>query len=237
MRRSWWYQIRQGNLGAAQNNQPTSSLLAVAVLFLHVYQHLDLLPLSFLPLLFFPVPWWPVRHPHSVRLTSTQAAFPFHDLLLLLPSATMAAPALFGTLFEGYTPSIVLGVTAVLLVCWQRLSVSLDPREPPLIKPTIPFIGHIIELIKDHNKFFDRLRSAFFPRSHTRCLTLLSDTYAKPIITLPMLNGKMYVITSPSLIQSAYRNKNLSFEPFMVDFVQRVMGLSSEVSRFTRDLF
>ena len=49
-----------------------------------------------------------------------------------------------------------------------------------------------------------------------------------PIATLPMINAKMYLITSPALAQSAFRNKDLSFEPFELAFAQRVLGLSDE---------
>jgi hypothetical protein len=49
-----------------------------------------------------------------------------------------------------------------------------------------------------------------------------------PIATLPMINGKLYVITSPVLAQSAFRHKNLSFEPFVVEFAQRMLGVSNE---------
>jgi hypothetical protein len=44
-----------------------------------------------------------------------------------------------------------------------------------------------------------------------------------------MINAKMYVITSPALAQSAFRNKDLSYEPFELEFAQRVLGLSNEL--------
>jgi hypothetical protein len=43
-----------------------------------------------------------------------------------------------------------------------------------------------------------------------------------------MINSKLYVITDPALVQSAFRNKHLSFEPFMVEFSQRMLGISDE---------
>ncbi|KAG4420303.1 hypothetical protein IFR04_006590 [Cadophora malorum] len=116
-------------------------------------------------------------------------------------------------LLQGYTPSIILGVVAVLLVCWQRLSVQCDPREPPLLKPSIPYIGHIIGLFRYNGEYFEKLNAK----------------KPLPIATLPMINGKLYIITQPALIQSAYRNKNLSFDPFMIDFAQRMLDLSEEV--------
>lgn len=44
-----------------------------------------------------------------------------------------------------------------------------------------------------------------------------------------MVNAKTYVITSPGMSQSAFRSKDLSFEPFMVEFAQRMLGVSDEV--------
>jgi hypothetical protein len=46
-----------------------------------------------------------------------------------------------------------------------------------------------------------------------------------------MINSKLYVITDPALVQSAFRNKHLSFEPFMVEFSQRMLGVSDETMR------
>ena len=43
-----------------------------------------------------------------------------------------------------------------------------------------------------------------------------------------MINSKLYVITEPALVQSAFRNKSLSFEPFMVEFSQRMLGVSDK---------
>lgn len=64
-------------------------------------------------------------------------------------------------------------------------------------------------------------------------LTISSAKKPLPIATLPMINGKLYIITQPALIQSAYRNKNLSFDPFMIDFAQRMLDLS-EVCDFSK---
>ena len=65
-------------------------------------------------------------------------------------------------LLQGYTPSIILGVVAVLLVCWQRLSVQCDPREPPLLKPSIPYIGHIIGLFRYNGEYFEKLKYVLY---------------------------------------------------------------------------
>ena len=46
---------------------------------------------------------------------------------------------------------------AILLTCWQRLSIKLDPQEPPLLKPKVPYIGHIIGIIQHNIAYFDIL--------------------------------------------------------------------------------
>jgi len=56
----------------------------------------------------------------------------------------------------------------------------------------------------------------------------------KPAYTLPVLDKKIYLITSPSLLQSIFRSKDLSFEPFMLEFSQRLLGVSDKVMEPTR---
>ncbi|KAM6535895.1 hypothetical protein FALCPG4_005421 [Fusarium falciforme] len=43
-----------------------------------------------------------------------------------------------------------------------------------------------------------------------------------------MLNGKMYTIYDPHLVQTALRSKIASFEPFVIDFAQKTFSLSKE---------
>ncbi|WZH50219.1 cytochrome P450 [Fusarium acuminatum] len=43
-----------------------------------------------------------------------------------------------------------------------------------------------------------------------------------------MLNGKIYAIWSPSLVQSALRNKDLTFDVFGIEFAENVFGLNKE---------
>lgn len=45
----------------------------------------------------------------------------------------------------------------------------------------------------------------------------------------------MYAIWDGSLIQSVYRNKNLSFVPFVVDFAQRELGYDAEKDKIVRE--
>jgi hypothetical protein len=40
-----------------------------------------------------------------------------------------------------------------------------------------------------------------------------------------MLNGKLYVINSPTLISAAMRNRDLSFDPFSLEFATGALGM------------
>jgi hypothetical protein len=64
----------------------------------------------------------------------------------------------FSFLLQGYTPSVILTVLGVLLIIRQRLAVQLDPKEPPILKPRVPYIGHIIGLLQYHTAYFDKLK-------------------------------------------------------------------------------
>ena len=54
-----------------------------------------------------------------------------------------------------YTGSLLL--LTLLVVGFLNLSPEMDPREPPLLKPKIPVIGHIIGLLTEHTALFARL--------------------------------------------------------------------------------
>ena len=69
----------------------------------------------------------------------------------------MSVNTIFGSLLDGYGLSVILVASAILLICWQRLSVRLDPQEPPLLKPKVPYIGHIIGIIQHNIAYFDIL--------------------------------------------------------------------------------
>ncbi|KAI8682066.1 hypothetical protein NCS55_00460900 [Fusarium keratoplasticum] len=108
-----------------------------------------------------------------------------------------------------WTTALLAGALALSLLLTPRL----DPREPPVVKPTIPLVGHIIGIIR-HQSDYHRIIHNANPTKH--------------IATLPMLNGKMYTIYDPHLVQTALRSRIASFEPFGIDFAQKTFGLSKE---------
>jgi hypothetical protein len=58
---------------------------------------------------------------------------------------------------------------------------------------------------------------------------LRSDESHLSIATLPVLNGKVYVLNSPALYQAAMRSPDISFDPFLVEFTQPTFGLSDRL--------
>ncbi len=53
---------------------------------------------------------------------------------------------------------IGLVVCLVLAVFLQRLSaIRLDPREPPVLKPGIPLVGHLLGLLRNKVDYFGML--------------------------------------------------------------------------------
>ncbi|KAK4665407.1 hypothetical protein QC763_0062110 [Podospora pseudopauciseta] len=95
---------------------------------------------------------------------------------------------------------IAVAIAAIILAVFINTLATprrADPREPPLLKPTIPFIGHIIGLIR-HQADYHRI---------------LQRKSKQPIVTLPMLTGKLYAIFDPSLISAGLKNKHLSTKP------------------------
>ncbi|KAK3315037.1 cytochrome P450 [Apodospora peruviana] len=104
----------------------------------------------------------------------------------------------------------IFAIPALLFFFRWVTTPSMSAREPPLVKPTIPVIGHIIHLLGKEGAFY----------------TNIYKKTPMPIATLPLANHKIYFVTSPSLIQASLKNKNLSFDPFMVEFGKLMLGFS-----------
>jgi hypothetical protein len=61
-----------------------------------------------------------------------------------------------------------------------------------------------------------------------KMLTPHSRKYRMPIATLPMLNGKIYAIWQPALINAALRSRDLSFIPFVVQSAQSTLRITDD---------
>jgi hypothetical protein len=109
-----------------------------------------------------------------------------------------------------FWPVTFLTLTALFLVLQRPFNPHHDPREPPLIQPHIPLIGRLIGLLRHHIAY----------------LNATSAAVQQPIYTLPILSGKLYVLTSLPLFQSAMRAKELQFEPILAESGARLHDLS-----------
>ena len=114
---------------------------------------------------------------------------------------------------------------------------SLSPKEPPLLTHPIPFIGHILGLLQNGTRYYEMTRSvaplvgeldAEFTYPHSAKCKL-------PIYTLNMLNGKVYVVTSPDLVNAVNRSsKKIAFNPFVAMLGKRITGHDEETSRIVQ---
>jgi hypothetical protein len=92
---------------------------------------------------------------------------------------------------DGYGPAVLVVVAALGLLIWQKAHIKMDPREPPLLRPWIPFVGHLIGMLQYHQRYFEKLR--FVTRRHpswnpTRDLTkvMIASQTALNIQCLPI---------------------------------------------------
>lgn len=63
------------------------------------------------------------------------------------------------TIFDGYSmPLLLLFLAAVFVLLRQLFEPRMDPREPPLLRPNIPFIGHLIGMVRNQMEYYAILR-------------------------------------------------------------------------------
>ncbi|KAF1994862.1 cytochrome P450 [Amniculicola lignicola CBS 123094] len=109
--------------------------------------------------------------------------------------------------------TIALASVALVMLANVFLSPKFDPREPPVLRPTIPFVGHIISLLR---------RGPLFLRE-------LSTTCKHPVFTLPMMNSRTYIVASPEFASHVQRaSSTLDFGQLLVEMAPRMVGLSAE---------
>ncbi|KAI0513191.1 cytochrome P450 [Xylaria bambusicola] len=115
--------------------------------------------------------------------------------------------------------SLALGI---LILCFHTLTASHEPNEPPLIRPGIPIVGHLIGMIRHGSGYYSKI----------------NKKYNLPIYTLPMPRGKVYIVNSPRLIAAIDRRaKTISFAPYVVQFAKRILAPSQQaISALEEDL-
>ncbi|KAI0002684.1 hypothetical protein F4779DRAFT_126832 [Xylariaceae sp. FL0662B] len=103
------------------------------------------------------------------------------------------------------------------------MSLTHSPSEPPLIPSNIPFVGHLIGMIRHGAGFYGKT----------------TRKYGLPIYTLSVSRSKIYIVNSPTLIAAIdRRSKAISFAPYVVQFDKRILNPSHHaIEALREDLF
>ncbi|KAH0832633.1 cytochrome P450 [Fonsecaea pedrosoi] len=108
---------------------------------------------------------------------------------------------------------IVLILTVIILVAvtvHRGLTIDHSPGEPPIIKPAIPYIGHILGIIRHGTHYFE----------------IVNRDTRYPIYTLPTLSTRQYIVTSPQIAAQLQRqHKDLAFYNVILEVTRRLTSL------------
>jgi cytochrome P450 len=110
---------------------------------------------------------------------------------------------------------LILTLVAVILASYALEYFKSRPnsQDPPTISSKIPFVGHILGLIRHGVPYYARV----------------SAKHALPVFSLDMFSIKIYVINSASLVSAVQRNsKTISFDPFLTAAANRMSGIEGE---------
>lgn len=111
----------------------------------------------------------------------------------------------------------VVAVLAAFFLLW-RWTERRDLREPPYVRSRIPFIGHILGMIRYGARYFQ----------------LINAETRYPIFGLPMLNTRNYIVTEPTLAGHVQRDqKSLSFYLLIVEVTRRLIAFDKNAARVT----
>ncbi|PBP20032.1 prostacyclin synthase [Diplocarpon rosae] len=104
---------------------------------------------------------------------------------------------------------------AVVLWCCGDASAGLDPQEPRPAHSRVPYVGHMINLLRHHNAYF----------------SMLHAHQPHPITTLKILSQRIYIISSPALVQAAFRaSKTVDFEIIKATASCRAVNFSKQTT-------
>jgi cytochrome P450 len=101
------------------------------------------------------------------------------------------------------------GVVLFVILYYIIWPVRMDSREPPMLRPKVPFFGHLLGLIQHSNQYGDMI---FKPKR-------------APGHTLPIMGGKMYVLNTPGLVEAVFKNRSLSFDPHVQMFIEKTTSV------------
>ncbi|KAM7218873.1 Cytochrome P450 [Rhypophila decipiens] len=111
--------------------------------------------------------------------------------------------------------AFITAIAVVFAAAWlflhALLRVTQDPREPPALSTTIPFLGPVIGMIREGPRFHLRMRNQF----------------GLPIYTLRLPGKHMYIVNSPALLSPIHRqDATISFIPIIARTTSDAAGLS-----------
>ncbi|KAI0888199.1 cytochrome P450 [Annulohypoxylon maeteangense] len=118
------------------------------------------------------------------------------------------------------TAFILIPILTIIIVIQSYSQRKLNPREPTVLAPAIPVIGHIIGM-------------AIFGGRYIKNLGIRHRDL--PIFTLPVPGSRIYIVADPSLAVAVQRaSKVLSFTPIIPEVTERVLGLDAATMEITR---
>ena len=120
-------------------------------------------------------------------------------------------------------PTYLLIVISAFFWLIKRHACKVDvaPSEPILLSSGVPLLGHLLGMLVSGSGYYMRL----FRNTGNQLQAA----------TLSLFGHKVYVIFSPSLAQAALRNRDLSFEPFVVLASQALANLEGRSLKLLRD--
>lgn len=123
---------------------------------------------------------------------------------------------------------IAVGILSGLFLLWRMADVSLDSREPPIVLSKLPFIGHILGMMRYQVGYFEILRSV---TNICICVQSYVDSCnTHPIFTLKIFNTRIYVVRSPKYVALTMReSKALTFDPFTIAFSKNALDCPPSV--------
>ena len=110
--------------------------------------------------------------------------------------------------------SVIAVLGAAVAVLLPALNLQHDAREPPLLRPTVPLIGHVLNLMRYSVSYYTRLR-----QKHPNL-----DIY-----TLNLYSIEVYVVNTLALTSAVQRQaKVITFDPLLEQTFELLAGLSED---------
>lgn len=113
----------------------------------------------------------------------------------------------------GYLVIALLVATVIAVLVQSFVTAQKDGREPPILQPRIPILGHPINMIRKGADYFHELDK----RHH------------QSLFTLAIGKGRMYVVTSPEWAQAIHKaHKSLQFNTLVAQAMKDLFCMDKE---------